>query len=187
MLSRRHLFSKLVLAAPCSFLSAAVVLHVLPVSRTHFFMKLVRAAPCKFLSVAREWQVSAMRGAGTKRQRQSERKYFRHFASSGGDLSERAENLCAVEAFGQSNLRTTCVGTHGFTPFTSRRDGRSGSTSPRAGPWHGFERREAYRVVTSGRLKFAHLLCDARRVAASLRRLSQFFEVNATALDSASG
>src|ERR1700748_1222063 len=60
MLSRRHLFSKLVLAAPCSFLSAAIVLHVLPVSRTHFFMKLVRAAPCKFLSVAREWQVSAM-------------------------------------------------------------------------------------------------------------------------------
>src|SRR5207248_1105058 len=50
--SLTHFFVKLVLAAPCSFLSAAAVSQEACASFWHLPMKLVRAAPASFFSAA---------------------------------------------------------------------------------------------------------------------------------------
>ena len=61
--SPTHFLVKLVLAAPASFLVAAVASQVAAASFWHLVMKLVIAAPASFLSVARLLQVSSARAA----------------------------------------------------------------------------------------------------------------------------
>src|SRR5262249_17410450 len=55
---------KLVLAAPESFFSVAVLAQAAVASRSHFVMKDLRAAPASFFSVACALQVGAGLGAG---------------------------------------------------------------------------------------------------------------------------
>lgn len=50
--SETHFFSKLVFAAPASFLSWDARSHVVRASLSHFVMKLVNAAPASFLYFA---------------------------------------------------------------------------------------------------------------------------------------